>query len=227
LTSEFKADNFYVFMTVIIIVSLVFPLGLALGAAVIWYILRRREPVELKEPEKKKAEASLAFHWKYVVLPATILLLSIVLAAVFYPQLSDQVAWRFNLDGSAKGWLSRQMITLLMLLPQFLLVLAASAITWGITKMGRSLGQMGSALKPESFILLMGNMAALPQIVLAFVMLDIFSYNIYQRHLMPIWLFALIVILAGGIILSILFIRTIRLSRSISDNIKSKNYKEL
>jgi hypothetical protein len=103
-----------------------------------------------------------------------------------------------------------------MLLLQFLLVLAASAITWGITRMSRSFGQIESALKPERLILLMGNMAALPQIVLAFVMLDIFSYNIYGRHLMPIWLFALIDIIAGGIILTILFIRTIKLSRSIS-----------
>jgi len=203
-------------MTPIVIVSLVFLFGLALGAAIIWYILRRRETVGLKEPEKKKAEASLTFHWKHIVLPVAILLLSIVLASVFYPQLTDQVAWRFNLDGSAKGWLSRQMITLLMLLPQFLLALAASAITWGITKMSRSLGQIESVLKPERFILLMGSMAALPQIVLAFVMLDIFSYNVYGRHLMPIWLFAVIVIVAGGIILTILFIRTIKLSRGTS-----------
>jgi uncharacterized membrane protein len=202
-------------MTPIIIVSLVFLFGLALGAVVIWYILRRREKVGLKEPENKKAELSLTFHWKYIILPAVMLLLSIVLASVFYPHLTDQVAWRFNLEGSAKGWLSREIITLLMLLLQFLLVLAASAITWGITRMSRSFGQIESALKPERLILLMGNMAALPQIVLTFVMIDIFSYNIYGRHLMPIWLFALIVIVAGGIILTILFIRTIKLSRSI------------
>jgi len=40
----------------------------------------------------------------------------------------------------------------------------------------------------------MGNMVALPQIVLCFAMLDIFSYNLYQAHIMPMWLFLLIIL---------------------------------
>lgn len=219
LTSELKAGNFYVFMTVILIVSLFFLLGLGLGTFIIWYILRRRQAVESKQPAKKPAAVgSLNFRWKYILLPLAILLLSIVLASIFYPQLTDEVAYRFTLDGSPKSWLGREIIISLMLAPQFLLALTAAAITWGITKLGRSSGQIESALKPERIILLMGNMVALPQIVLAFVMLDIFSYNVYGMHLIPVWLFALIVMAIGGIILAIFFIRAIKRSRSSANS---------
>lgn len=215
LTSEPKADNFYMFMTAIIIVSLVFLLGLALGAAVIWYVLRRQQTARVKEPANEKAATSLTFHWKYILLPMAILLISIILALIFYPQLTDEVAYRFNPDGSAKSWLSREIFTLFMLVAQFLLALTASAITWGVTKLSLQFGQV-ERIKPGNILLLMGNIIALPQIVLAFVMLDIFSYNIYDSHLMPIWLFALIIMVIGGIILTIFFIRTIKASRSIS-----------
>ncbi len=203
------------FMTAIIIVSLVFLLGLALGAAAIWYVLRRRQITEVKEPASKKAATRLTFQWKYILLPVAILLISIILALIFYPQLTDEVTYRFNPDGSAKSWLSREMIALFMLVPQFLLALTASAITWGVTKLSLPSGQ-AERIKPGKILLLMGNMIALPQIVLAFVMLDIFSYNIYDGHLMPIWLFALIIMLIGGIILTIFFIRAIKPSSNIS-----------
>jgi hypothetical protein len=53
-------------------------------------------------------------------------------------------------------------------------------------------------------------MVALPQIILGFAMLDIFSYNSYQIHLMPLWIFALIVMGLGGMALGIFFILAIR-----------------
>ncbi len=196
--------------TVILIVSLVFLLGLGLGIVVFWFFFK--ETAKGKKPIKKSAAAeSLTFRWKYIMLPIIILTLSIILASIFYPQLTDEVAYRFNPDGSAKSELSRQIITLLMLAPQFLLTLTAGAITWATTKLARSSGQM-ETISPGRIILLMGNMVALPQIVLGFVMLDIFSYNVYGMHLIPIWLFALIVMVAGGIVLAIFFIRAIKRS---------------
>jgi len=56
----------------------------------------------------------------------------------------------------------------------------------------------------------MGNMVALPQIILTFAMLDIFLYNAYQVHLIPLWVFALIVIIAGGVILGTFLIQALR-----------------
>ena len=201
-------------MSVVIIVSLVFLLSFVLGAVVIWYVLRRQQITEVKEKDNKKTAKGLTFKWKYILLPMAILLVSIILAIIFYPQLTDEVAYRFNTDGSAKSWLSREIFTLFMLLPQFLLALTTSAMIWGVTKLSLKFLQ-ADRMKPEKILLLMGNMIALPQIVLTFVMLDVFSYNIYKSHLMPVWLFALIIMLVGGIILGIFFIRTTKSSNSI------------
>ncbi len=153
----------------------------------------------------------LTYRWKYIILPLAVLLLSISLAAYFYHLLPAEVAFRFNADGLPESWLSRQAVTALMLGAQLLLVLLAGAITLGIVKLGRSLGQLDKA-RVERGVLAMGNMIAPLQIVLAFVMVDIFSYNIYGSHLMSIWLFALIVMALGGIALTLFFIPTIRRS---------------
>lgn len=194
-------------ITTILIVGLVFLLGLGFGTAIIWYVLRHK--VVAKNTKEATVAETSTLRWKYVALPVAILFLSVVLTAYFYRLLPAEVAYRFGLDGSPNSWLSRQTVTLLMLTPQFFLTLAAAAFVWGMTKLSRSSGQMGK-IGQSKVILLMGNMVALPQIVIGFVMLDIFSYNVYEVHPMPAWVFALIVMAVGGIILAIFFIRAIR-----------------
>ena len=169
-----------------------------------------------RNPDDKGETVELTFRWKYILLPLAILLLIVVLTAIFYPQLTDDVAYRFNLNGSPESWLSRQAILILALLPQFIFFIIAIAITWGITRAGRSIGQIASALKPERLLMLMGNIVALPQIIFGFVMLDIFIYNVYENHFMPLWLFALIIMIIGGIILAIFFIQAFKRSRSLN-----------
>jgi len=205
-------------ITTILIVSLFFLLGLGFGAVIIWFVFRFKKAAKNKELIKKTALAdALAFRWKHIIMPVAILFLSIVLAAYFYHLLPAEVAYRFNSDGSPNRWLSREMTVVLMLAPQFLLGLVAGAIAWGITKLSRLFRQTESVLiKPEGIILLMGNMIALPQIVLGFVMLDIFSYNVYGEHLIPIWLFAIIIMALGGIIIGVLFIQAIQRTGVIS-----------
>ena len=66
---------------------------------------------------------------------------------------------------------------------------------------------------------LMGNLVALPQIVLTFAMLDFFLYNAYQIRLIPLWIFTLIVLVLGAIILITLFILIIRRYRRRHVNI--------
>ena len=165
-----------------------------------------------KEPIKQTTtEEILTFHWGYIILPVVILLLSIILTAYFYHRLPVEVAYHFQADGTPDRWLSRGAIILWMLLPQLFLTLLAGAITWGITKLSALFRQPEDTLiKPERILLFMGNMIALPQVILCFAMLDIFSYNSYQIHIMPLWVFALIVMGLGGIILGIFFMRAVR-----------------
>lgn len=101
------------------------------------------------------------------------------------------------------------MTVVLALVPQFLLVLVAVAITWGITKLGIFSGQTGSTwARPERIVSFMGNLVALPQLIVFFAMLDIFVYNAYQTHIMPIWIFllAIMVLVTIGLVVFVVFI---------------------
>lgn len=137
----------------------------------------------------------LPFRWSYIILPVAIFLLSIILAAYFYHLLPAKVAYHFKLDGTPDRWLSREMTMVWVLTPQLFLILLAGAIIWGITKLGILLRQTESTwIRPEGILSFMGNIIALPQLIVGFAMLDIFSYNSYQRHIMPMWLFLLIIL---------------------------------
>ena len=161
--------------------------------------------------EQTTVVTALTFRWSYIILPLAILLVSIVLVLCFYWRLPAEVAYAFKPDGSPDIRMSRGVIILWALVPQILLTLLAGAITWGITKLGALFKQTDTTgIRLERVLLLMGNMVALPQIILCFAMLDIFSYNSYQIHIMPIWVFALIVMGLGVIILGIFFIQVIR-----------------
>jgi uncharacterized membrane protein len=204
-------------VTIILIVSLVFIFGLGLGAVVFWHFYRSSakndKPVK-EEPAPKKAAAwNLVFHWKYILLPLVLVLLAIIVVAIFYPQLTEEVAYRFDIDGLPKSWLSREAIATVALISQFVLVLISIAVIRGVIVLSRSAEKVAGAVNLDKLVLFMGNMVALPQIIIGFVMLDIFSYNVYSQHLMPLWMFVMIAIVLTGIVLTIFLIQAIRSSR--------------
>ncbi|MFC2010406.1 DUF1648 domain-containing protein [Chloroflexota bacterium] len=154
---------------------------------------------------------TIGFRWKYILLPVAILLLSVILTAVYYGRLPDQVAYHFQSDGSPDRWTGRGTVILWMLLPQLILALIAVVTTWGMTLFGNRFKlQERTVMKPETVILLMGNIITLPQLILCFAMADIFSYNAYQIHLPSVWVFALIVMAMGGVVIGFFFFRAIR-----------------
>jgi len=150
----------------------------------------------------------ISFRWRYLVLPLVFLLLSLSLAIYFYPKLAEEVAYHFR-DGLPDRWIGRGAATTWLLVPQFLLAGLGAAIVMGIIRLGNRFQQTTNK-RAETMLLLMGNMVALPQIVLAFAMLAIFSYNSYGLYLIPLWVFALIVMGLGGIILGALFFLAIQ-----------------
>ena len=164
-----------------------------------------------KTNKQNVPKSTSAFHWSYIALPIAILLLSIILTAAFSLKLPAELAYHFKSDGSPDRWLSRSYIILAMLLPQLLLTLFASATTWGVARLNARFRPPGQTrIKPERIIGLMGNMVALPQIVLGFTMLDIFIYNSYRIHIMPLWLFVVIIMGVGSILLGIFFLQALR-----------------
>ena len=145
----------------------------------------------------------MPFRWRYIALPLVILLLSIGLMIYFYPRLPEDLAYHFR-DGLPDRWLNRGAAIAWLLVPQFLLTGLGAAVVLGVMKLGNRFQQAANK-RSETMLLLMGNMVALPQLVLTFAMLTIFSYNAYEIYLMPLWIFALIVMGLGGIILGVLF----------------------
>ena len=179
----------------ILILTAIFLVGLVCGVA-IWFVFRRRREAKSKKPARETSTIqTLPFRWYYIILPLVFLFLSIILSAYFYHLLPTEVAYHFKLDGTPDKWLSREMIIVWVLIPQLLFTLMAGAIIWGVTKFGNLFGQTaGTWIKLERVLSFMGNLIALPQLIVFFAMLDIFSYNSYQIHLMPMWIFLLIIL---------------------------------
>jgi len=152
----------------------------------------------------------LPFRWSYVVLPLVVLLLLVGLSAYFYHLLPAEVAVHFE-NGEPDGWLSPLMTMVLALLPQILLAAVALILAFVMTRLAsRFWPPEGTKINLKTIVALMGNMIALPQIVFGFAIADIFVYNAYHIHLPPLWIFALMFMVVGGIVIGVVFVRAIR-----------------
>jgi len=150
----------------------------------------------------------LPFRLRYVILPLAMLLISVIVVAFFYRILPADVAYRFE-NGAPGGWLSRGAIITGTLATQVVLTILAIAIVWVTIRVSARFPVVPTPLV-DRLLIIMGNMVALPQIVLAFAMLNIFSYNAYQIQLMSPLVFALLVAALGLIALGVLFAVAIR-----------------
>lgn len=158
------------------------------------------------------ASPLVAFRWSYIILPLIFLLLSVILVAVFYARLPFQVAYHFQSDGSPDAWLIKPLVFFWALVPQVLLTLGGAVVTLVFSGvLNRFLEPESAAIKPQRILFIMGNIVAIPQLILDFAMLDIFSYNSYQTHLRPsVLVLSLIVIVVGGIILGVFFVQAVK-----------------
>jgi len=139
-----------------------------------------------------------------------LLLVTLVLIAVFYPRLPEEVAYRFQ-DVSPDKVLSRAAFITWLIIPQLLLTLLAFVIVRVVLMSARYWPDEDTPIR--KLLPVMGNMAALPQVILTFALLQIFLYNAYQTELISIWVFALIIMIAGGIVLGAVFFQAFRQSR--------------
>jgi hypothetical protein len=151
----------------------------------------------------------LSFQWKYIALPLAVLAIAVIIAFL-YLMLPGELSYGFR-AGAPEETTGRGVVLAWTLVPQFVFVLFAAGIVRGVVGFGRRLApREGTGALPARVLFIMGNMLALPQLVLAFAMLDIFVYNSYRIHLMPIWVFALIIMALGGLLLGIFFVQALR-----------------
>jgi uncharacterized membrane protein len=160
----------------------------------------------------------LSFRWSYIIAPVIVLLLSLILFACFFHLLPTEVAVHFDLDGNPDNWLGRPITGVVVLAPQLLFVLLAIGVAWVTTWLDKRYGWTKSGgVKMRRMVFFMGNIMALPQLILLFAMLDIFVYNAYQTHILPMWLFLLVVLgltTAALVVLSIFIL--LRARRAMS-----------
>ena len=147
----------------------------------------------------------LSFRWSYIVAPVVVFILSIILFASFYHMLPAEVAVRFDVNGAPEMWLGGGATTLWMILPLLLLFLVAWGIAWGITRLDTRWGwARGGGVKARRIVSFMGNILALPQLIILFAMLDILIYNSYQTHILPMWIFLIVILGLATIFLAVL-----------------------
>ena len=202
--------------TLLVILSVVFLFSLVGGAAM-WFFLRGgsvaradRPAPETTPPAAEASATAAGFRWRYISLPLAVLVLSVAMVGYFSRLLPAEVAYHFQADGSPDAWLSRSAILLWALLPQFFLTLLAGGVTWGIARLGATFTEVTATVRMDQLLLMMGNMVAIPQVIICFAIVDVFSYNSYQIHILPLWVFALIVMVAGTVVLGTFFYRTFR-----------------
>jgi hypothetical protein len=141
------------------------------------------------------------------MLPLIFFLLSIIVAGIFWPQLPAEMAYHFQADSPDKMMSSGAFIAW-MLIPHVFFLLVAIALV-RVVMLGARYAPAGET--PFQILLpLMGNMIALPQIVLFFIMVQVILYNAYQFKFIPLWLTSLIILVLGAIFLVIVFIRLVR-----------------
>jgi uncharacterized membrane protein len=152
--------------------------------------------LEIKRKEK------LSFQWYYVIVPVAIFFFSLFIICFFYHQLpAGEIATRFALNGEPNKWSSGGGVLAQMMAVQLGLVAAAVAIAYGLTRMSIiSDLPSNSLLTAGKLLSFMGNLFGLPQIIISFAMLDILWYAIYHIHLMPMWLFVLIVLVLAAFV---------------------------
>ena len=133
------------------------------------------------------------------------------MAAFFYRMLPPEVAYHFK-AGVPDRWLGRGFIIIWLLVPQLVFVIFGAALILSFSLLTKQLRQSGSS-QTGRILSVMGNIVAMPQLILAFAILDIFLYNSYGVRLAPLWLVALVVIVVGSGIAGVGFAKVLRQAR--------------
>ena len=188
-----------------------------------WLALRRRGQPAKVAPQKAQvaptgpSEIKLPFRWRYVVAPNLVLLVAVAAAVYFFRLLPSRVSYGYGSGGTPPNQVAKGLVLLVLLGPQFILALMSAAVAHVVARVGTRFVRDGSTTSAavESIGTVMSNMVVLPQLVLCYAMIDLFRYNAYGTHLPPLYLFAVLVMLAGGAALGFLFLRAIQHARAV------------
>jgi hypothetical protein len=150
-------------------------------------------------------------RWTYIALPLVFFLLALITAAIFYAKMPPEVAYHFQ-DGTPDRTVLRGAFISWMVIPHVFFILLAIFLTRMVLIGGKDIPAQESPL--GVLLPVMGNMAALPQIVLYTAFLQLIFYNAYNTGIAPLWLPAVIILVLGAIVLGFVFARLMRKYRT-------------
>lgn len=141
----------------------------------------------------------LPFKWTYVLSPLIILVIAVIVALVYYGKLPFQIPYHFGESGIADGWILPQFALMIGIGIQVILVVISFVIVYATRRMATLINAEDSSVKPETIILITGNIPAFLQLVFLFVMLNIFNFAAYYKYLLPTWALLIIIIVLATI----------------------------
>jgi uncharacterized membrane protein len=161
----------------------------------------------------------LVFRWSYVAAPIILTVVCLIIALSFATFLPSPLGYRFSGDGTARMSMNTYTFIVLMIAAQFICALSAWGIARVIIKMGHAAFKAAPPQVPlDAYISLMTNMVLLPQLILAYIMLDAFIYGVWTRHLISVGLFSILIIAIGSLTLIFIFMHLL----SRTNNVISK-----
>jgi hypothetical protein len=198
-------------MTVLLVltgVMLVFIFGSLL---MVLFLFNKVNAGEEQPIKKTASDTPNKFPWKAVILPLVSLVLVLIMIAWFWGKLPLEVGANFDDNGIATSWTTRGTLIMWAILPELLLTAIAFLVVWGVNRISTLVRTAEEAgLNLNSLLVIMGNMIAVPQLILGFALLNIFGYNAYQVRILPLWLIVLVIAAVGAVILGAFFIRNIQ-----------------
>jgi hypothetical protein len=132
-----------------------------------------------------------------------------------------ELGLRFASDGMPKTLMSKSAFVSMMLGIQIGIVAVSGAVAAIFLKIARSFTRNSpTSFDLAAFIAIMSNMLLLPQLILAYIMLDSFIYGIWDTHGISLLAFSLLTVAIGSILIIILFVRLFVQSRRTTINKK-------
>lgn len=132
---------------------------------------------------------------------------SIILGILAVLQLPPVVLYNLR-EGAAVNSITRAAFLFWTVAPQFLFMVVALVLVRLLMLTARYAPPGETPLL--RLLPLMGNMVALPQIIIFIVLLQLFLDNAYDTGTIPVWIPAIVILAVGTIIIAVGFVRIIR-----------------
>jgi uncharacterized membrane protein len=149
----------------------------------------------------------LVFRLKYIAAPMILAILVVVIALSFLFFLPNPLPFRFDSDGSPLTSMNKYAFILLMVAVQIVSALVAMAIVRTIIGISKNMFKASEApINLEGLVSLMSNMVLLPQVILAYLLVDTLIYAGWNIHVISFTLFSIGAVVIGTVILLVQFL---------------------